>query len=126
MRIESGNANRIQRIKRVQRAADVKDSTYYTRRLLTKEDQTGEISGELRSTERRANLGIRELYEMQNAISQNSRVYNKLQEQNKEVKPQTEQERVREFKSGYKSEVDSDNIHREAQNEEIEKEENER
>ena len=125
MRIESGNTNRIQRIKRVQRAAEIKDSTYYTRRLLTKEDQTGEISGNLRSTERTSNLSIREIYEMQSSRNQSSIIYNKLQEQNKENKAQTEQDRVREFKSGYKSEVNN-NIRKETQNEEIEKEENER
>lgn len=120
MRIENEkeNENRIKKVKRVQRTADIKDYTYYTRRLLTKEEQMGEISGELRGSQKTSNLSTTELHERQNVANNSSRLYNELKEQSIEVQKQEEQDRVKKFKSGYKVNIESANTNREKQNEE--------
>ncbi|MCI8617852.1 MAG: hypothetical protein HFJ60_06425 [Clostridia bacterium] len=115
---ENENENKIKKVKRLQRGADVKDYTYYTRRLLTKEDQTGEISGELRGSQKTPNLSTKELHERQNVANNSSRLYNELKEQSIEVQKQEEQDRVRKFKSGYKVNIESTDTNREKQNEE--------
>lgn len=120
MRIEGQNGNRIQRIKRVQRVADIKPNLYYTKRGLTKDDQTAEISTNLRDGKGVSNITSRELFDIESARSQNSRIYNKLQE------AKTEQDKVREFKSGYKAEGKSNAVVEENQKDDIQKDEEER
>lgn len=120
MKIEGQNGNRIQRIKRIQRVADIKPNLYYTKRGLTKDDQTGEISGRLTGTKKTTNLTAKEAFEMQNAGNQISKRYNSLNER------QTEQDKVREFKKGYRAEQNNNVIIKNEKNEDIQKDEEER
>ena len=81
---------RLKRVQRVQKVADVKESSHYEKRGLTQLDQTAEVS---------SNVSAKEIFEMERAKSQNSRAYAKLN------KP--EKEKVKDFKSIYVSENDS-------------------
>ena len=104
MKIESQNGNRVQEIKKVQRIADVKPNLYYTKRGLTKYDQTGETSDQLIDTRKMTDSTIKEVFEMENARNENSRHHNSL---NTEV---TEKDIVKEFKNGFKANKNSNTI----------------